>query len=197
LIQTYKPVNVPEVLAAKAGEFWSKMKRSPSESADTYYNRFKELLDELDQAEDKISTKSAMRHFIFILGSEFENIQHNYRIGNLPQEWNTTEWPSLLILCHNYYNSVNPKGLSTRDKDSNSETTHKQRMAQQKKVNEWFLNPGKFSKEIEQEQCKYPDKCIYHLTKSHTTDFCAIKHECDNIWAKKNSSTSTVPLVNG
>ncbi len=91
------------------------MKQSPSESADTYYNIFKELLDELDQAEDKISTKSAMRHFIFILGSEFEKIQHNYRIGNLPQEWNTTEWPSLLILCHNYYNSVNPKCLSTRD----------------------------------------------------------------------------------
>jgi len=70
-------------------------------------------------------------------------------------------------------------------------------MAQQKKVNEWFLNPGKFSKEIEQEQCKYPDKCIYHLTKSHTTDFCAIKRECDNTRAKKNSSTSPVPLVNG
>jgi len=57
LIQTYKPVNVPEVLAAKAGEFWSKMRRSSSESVDTYYNRFKELLDELDQADDKISTK--------------------------------------------------------------------------------------------------------------------------------------------
>jgi hypothetical protein len=169
LIQTYKPVNVPEVLAAKAGELWSKMRRSFGESVDTYYNRFKELLDELDQADDKISTKSSMRHFIFTLGAEFESIQHNYRIGNLPQEWNTTDWPSLLVLCRNYYITVNPKGPILRDWDPNFENNHAQRMAQQKKVKEWFLNPGKFSKEVEQEQCKYPDKCIYHLTKSHTT----------------------------
>lgn len=40
LVQTYKPKNVPEVLAAKAGEFWSKIKRAPNESVDLYYNRF-------------------------------------------------------------------------------------------------------------------------------------------------------------
>jgi len=34
LVQTYKPKNVPEVLAAKAGEFWSKIKRAPNESVD-------------------------------------------------------------------------------------------------------------------------------------------------------------------
>jgi hypothetical protein len=197
LIQTYKPINVPEVLAAKAGEFWSKMKRSSGESVDTYYNRFKELLDELDQADDKISTKSAMQHFIFTLGAEFESIQHNYRIGNLPQEWNTTDWPSLLVLCRNYYNSVNPKGLILRDRDPNFENNHAQRMTQQKKVKEWFLNPGKFSKEIEQEQCKYPDQCIYHLTKSHTTPNCNVKRECDKLRTKQNSSTSQVPSMNG
>ncbi len=82
LVQTYKPTNVPEVLAAKAGEFWSKLKRSNGESVDSYYNRFRELLDDLDQADDKISTKSAMRHFIFTLGTEFEAIQNNYHIGN-------------------------------------------------------------------------------------------------------------------
>jgi predicted transcriptional regulator len=98
LVHTYKPTDIPEVLAAKAGEFWSKMKRLPNESVDTYYNRFKELLDELDQADDKISMKSAMRHFIFTLGPEFEAIQNNYQIGNLPSDWNTTQWPVLLVL---------------------------------------------------------------------------------------------------
>jgi hypothetical protein len=29
LIQTYIPRNVPEVIAAKTGEFWSNMKRAP------------------------------------------------------------------------------------------------------------------------------------------------------------------------
>jgi hypothetical protein len=38
LVQTYKPKNVPEVLAAKAGEFWSQIKRTPHESVDSYYN---------------------------------------------------------------------------------------------------------------------------------------------------------------
>jgi hypothetical protein len=36
LIQTYKPKNVPEVIAAKAGEFWSRTKRLSHESVDTY-----------------------------------------------------------------------------------------------------------------------------------------------------------------
>ncbi len=37
LSQTYKPKNVPEVIAAKTGEFWSKLKRKPTETVDTYY----------------------------------------------------------------------------------------------------------------------------------------------------------------
>jgi len=143
LVQTYKPTNVPEVLAAKAGEFWSKTKRLANETVDTYYNRFHELLDELDQADDKISTKSAMRHFIFTLGSEFETIQNNHRIGNLPEEWKMTHWPTLLILCCNYYHSINPKGITTQDRD-NSNEAYTKRMAQQKKVKEWFLNPVKY-----------------------------------------------------
>ena len=44
----YRPKNVPEVIAAKTAEFWSKMRRSPSESVDQYYNWFHELLDELN-----------------------------------------------------------------------------------------------------------------------------------------------------
>ncbi len=90
---------------------------------DSYYNRFHELLDDLDQADDKISTSSAMRHFIFTLGTEFTPIQNNYRIGNLLEAWKTTHWPSLLILCCDFYNSVNPKGLlSTSDKDATTDS---------------------------------------------------------------------------
>jgi hypothetical protein len=40
MVQTYQPKNVPEVIAAKTGEFWSKTK------IDDYYNHFHELLDE-------------------------------------------------------------------------------------------------------------------------------------------------------
>jgi hypothetical protein len=189
LVHTYKPTNVPEVLAAKAGEFWSRTKRMSNESVDTYYNRFKELLDELDQADNKISTKSAMRHFIFTLGTEFEAIQNNYTIGNLPTEWTTDQWPVLLVLCRNYYNSVNPKGLLSNQKDSSTDS-HTKRMAQLKKVKEWFLSPITYCKEISQEQKKYPDQCIFHLSKSHQTADCNLKRECDRILLaqKKNGS---------
>jgi len=192
LVQTYKPKNVPEVLAAKAGEFWSKIKRSPNETVDSYYNRFHDLLDDLSQAEDRISTKSAMHQFIFTLGSEFHAIQTNYRIGNLPQEWNTTDWPTLLVLCRDYYNSVNPKGIHSGDQGSATTDSHASRMAQQKKVREWFLNPVKFREEIEREQKCHPDKCIYHLTKSHPTATCFVKLECD----KQVQASKTVPASN-
>jgi len=48
-----------------------------------------------------------------LLGSEFKPIQNNYRSGCLPSEWQTTHWPSLLVLCQDFYHSVNPKGLSS------------------------------------------------------------------------------------
>jgi hypothetical protein len=104
LVQTYKPKNVPEVIAAKTSEFWGTLKRFPSETIDAYFNRFHELLDDLNDATDPISPKSAVRHFIFTLGPEFETIQNNYRIGNLPSAWQTESWPDILILCRDYYN---------------------------------------------------------------------------------------------
>ena len=73
----YKPKNVPEVIAAKTSEFWGNTRRLPSETVDMYYNRFHELLEELRDADEPISIKSAIRHFIFTLGSEFETIQNN------------------------------------------------------------------------------------------------------------------------
>jgi len=149
LVQTYKPKNVPEVLAAEAGEFWSQIKRAPNEFVDSYYNRFHELLDDLNQADDKISTKSTTRQFLFTLGSDFAAIQTNYRIGNLPSEWHTTDWPTLLVLCRDYYNSVNPKGIIMSDNGTTTNNdSYATRMAQQKKVRQWFLNPDKYCKEL-------------------------------------------------
>jgi len=104
LVQTYKPKNVLEVIAAKTSEFWGTLKRFPLETIDAYFNRFHELLDDLNDATDPISPKSAVRHFIFTLGPEFETIQNNYHIGNLPSAWQTESWPDILILCRDYYN---------------------------------------------------------------------------------------------
>ncbi len=111
LVQTYCPTCIPKIIAAKTGDFWSQLKRFPQESVDNYYNCFHDLLDDLLEAEEPISTKSAIWHFIFTLGMEFESIQNNYRIGNLPTEWNTQDWPTLLVLCCNYSNSVNSQVL--------------------------------------------------------------------------------------
>jgi len=63
-------------------------------------------------------------------------------------------------------------------------------MTQQKKVRDWFLDPIKYCKEIDHEQKTYPDKCIYHLTKSHPTQDCSVKRECERIRAQKSSGVS-------
>jgi hypothetical protein len=63
LVQTYKPRNVPELIAAKTVEFWGQMKRQPKESIDAYYDRFQELLADLEDAEEPIAPKAAIRHF--------------------------------------------------------------------------------------------------------------------------------------
>jgi len=85
----YRPKNVPEVIAAKTAEFWGNTKRFPHETVDDYYNRFHELLDDLKDADEIISTRSAIRHFLFTLGTEFEPLQHNYRLGSISEEWKT------------------------------------------------------------------------------------------------------------
>ena len=154
LVQTYKPKNVPEIIAVKTSKFWGNTKCFPNESIDTYFNRFHELLDDLNDAGDPISTRSAIRHFIFTLGLEFEAIQNDYRIGNLPPQWNTQDWPSLLILCRDYYNSVKPFESSQRDSShhpSGGNTSGFDHLNHQKKVRQWFMNPTKFCQEIEKE----------------------------------------------
>ena len=158
LVQTYKPRNVPEIIAAQTVEFWGSTKRLPSEFIDSYYNPFQELLDDLSDADEPIAPKAAIRQFIFTLGPEFETIQNNFRINNLPEEWKTLHWPQLLTLCWDYYNLVKPQGsthkssLNIKDiKDQNFDCE-----VHQKKVREWFMSPVKFCKEIDAMQHTLP-----------------------------------------
>jgi hypothetical protein len=135
-------------------------------------------------------TKSAIQQFIFTLGPEFETIQNNFRIGNLPPEWHTEDWPTLLVLCRNYSNSVNSQALLKCDHPKptgGSDGTNHDRANHHKKVRKWFLNPSKFKTEMEAEQQKCPGKCIYHLTDSHPTETCSIKKECDRILAQRSN----------
>jgi hypothetical protein len=76
--------------------------RSPLRSND----RFQELLEDLADADEPNSPKAAIRQFIFTSANELETIQNNFRINNLPAEWNTQDWPTLLTLCRDYNNSV-------------------------------------------------------------------------------------------
>jgi len=171
-------------------EFWGSLKRSPTETVDSYYNRFQEILDDLADADEPISTKSALRQFLFTLGPEFEPIQNNFRINNLPEEWKMQEWPKFLSLCRDYYNSVKP---TVSDRKTPVIDTPFDKEAHQKKIRDWFLNPLKFCKHIENEQRSHPNKCIFHLSKTHQTDNCAVKKECDRIVASMN----TTPQSNG
>jgi hypothetical protein len=189
LTATHHPLHFPEIIAAKPVQFWGSTRRMSNETVDAYYNRFKELLDEIQDADGSIPIKNAMRHFIFMLGSEFEPIQHNYHIDNLPSKWQTENWPELLVLCRNYFLSVKPNGGQKKDNYSTHGNTDS--LTHQKKVREWFLHPAKFCQEIAAAQKRDPDKCIYHLSPSHTTADCHIKKECDKIIADQKSKTTS------
>jgi len=189
LFQTHRPLQIPEVIAAKTVQFWGSTKRLQNETVDAYYNRFKELYDEIQEADGNIPPKNAIRHFIFTLGSEFEPIQNNYRIENLPSKWHTEDWPTILILCRNFYNSVKPQGVSSQTPKNNFVMHNVDRIAHQKKIKDWFLHPVKFYKEIAAEQRKYPNKCIYHLSDTHCTDDCHIKKACISQGGEQKTTT--------
>ena len=187
LTKTYKPTYVPKVIAAKTVEFWGHTKCLSHESIDQYYDRFHELLDDLHDAAEPISTRSAIHQFIFTLGPEFESIQNNFRAKVLPSEWHQEDWPTILALCRDYYNSVKPQHMSRHEVNT---TIPGDRSAHQEKIKDWWLNPTKYCKLIEAEQEKHQGKCLYHLTKSHQTPNCAVKRECDRLLASKQSSGS-------
>jgi hypothetical protein len=190
----YKLENVPEVIAAKTAEFWSKWKQSNFETVDSYYNCFHALFDEINDHKESITKADAIRHFIFTLGADFASIQNNFHIDNLPPSWQTDDWPKLLILCQDYYNSLHPNGPPAK-KDLNHGdspfTSRQDRLDHQKKIRLWFMNPGKYKNELVAEQQKHLGKCIYHLCDNHSTDNCNIKRECDKNLGNKQSSPPT------
>jgi len=145
----------------------------------------------LSEAYESISTKSAIHHFIFTLGTEFDTIQNNFCLGNLPEAWETNDWPSILALCHDYYNSVNPHGPPKKNSTPDGSDSQHDCAAHHKKIRQWFLQPDKYCVELTNEQNRYPGKCIYHLTKSHATSDCNVKHECDKLIADKKKSSTT------
>jgi hypothetical protein len=175
IIQTYCPKSVPEVIAMKTAEFWGTLKRFPYETVDDYYNRFHNLLDDLSDADTVIPIFSAIHHFIFTLGSEFESLQNNYRQGNLSSQWLTQDWPTILVLCRDYFNSVKPLGVSKCETRSEKVSmTPVERAEHQKQVKMCFINPTKYSWEIEAASQKFPFLCLYHLSNSHKTEVCGV-----------------------
>ena len=101
----------------------------------------------------------------------------------------TQDWPTLLVLCRDFYNSVNPKGPPKRGRDPESEKmSEEERTAHHKKIRSWFLNPSRYKSAIEAEQRKHNGKCIYHLSKTHPTSQGDVKKECDKLLLAKNSS---------
>jgi hypothetical protein len=160
LSETHQPLHIPEVIAAKTIQLGN-TKRMANESVDAYYNHFKELFDKIQEADGNIPVKNAVRHFIFMLGSEFEPIQNNYHIDNLPLKWPTKDWLTILVLCHNFYHSFKPQGIQPSKNNFSAHNVN--HLTHQKKVKEWFLHPAKYCKEIASEQRKCPNKYIYHL----------------------------------
>jgi hypothetical protein len=168
----YKPKNAPEAIAAKPAEFRSKMKRSIYETVDDYYNRFHKLLDDVNDFRETVTKMDAI---------------------HLPADWKTDDWPTLLILRRDYYNSLHPNGLpSKKDNHSvnNAFASKQDQINHQKKIRLWFMNPEKFKNDLEVEQQKYSGRCIYHLCDNHLTQNCNVKRECEKLLTTKKSSPS-------
>jgi len=88
----------------------------------------------------------------------------------------------VLTLCQDFYNSIHPFGITKKESVTKGGVN---RSAHHKKVKQWFLYPSKYCQEIEMEQKKHPDKCIFHLSKSHPTEVFNVKKECDHLLAAK------------
>ncbi len=56
---------------------------------DAYYNRFQDLLDELSEVDQTISThEQCITFFLLLQVQKFKKIQHNFCIGKLSYDWN-------------------------------------------------------------------------------------------------------------
>jgi len=158
---------------------------------------FRNCFFEFEDADEPIPKKSAIRQFLFTLGPEFQPLQNNFRLGSITDDWKTQDWPTLLILCRDFYNSVNPKGPSKQNQDNDSDRmSEADRNAHHKKIKSYFLNPIRYKSELEAEQKKYAGKCVYHLSKTQTTENCHVKKECDKVLASQSTSSLNASAPN-
>ena len=77
---------------------------------------------------------------------------------------------------------MKPFGSSKKDSAGTPSTNTNSgfdRLNHQKIIRQWFMQPECFCKEIEKEQSKYPDMCLFHLSKTHLTEAYHVKKECD------------------
>jgi len=148
------------------------------------------------------TTTDSKRQFIFTLGDEFQPLQNSFRLGTILEDWKTQNWPSLLVLCRDFNNSVNPRGpTAKRDRDRDPFTELQiDRASHHKKIRMWFMNPHQHKHDIDLEQRKFTGRCLYHLTKTHCTDDCLVKKECNRLIASKrnqSNSNATQASVSG
>jgi len=100
------------------------------------------------------------------------------------------------VLCRDYYNSIKSQGSTKKEHlGSNLTNTNSSfdRIAHQKKIRNWFMQPDKFSQAILREQQKFPDMCIFHMSKTHQTHDCHVKKECDKLRAAKSPLGTSNP----
>jgi hypothetical protein len=77
------------------------------------------------------------------LGPEFESLQNNYRQRNLSSQWLTQDWPTILVLCRDYFNSVRPLGVPKCEPRSEKVSmTPTERAEHEKQVKMWFTHPA-------------------------------------------------------
>jgi len=55
------------------------------------------------------------------------------------------------------------------------------------------MNPAKHQTDIEAEQLKYSGRCLFHLTKSHSTDDCHVRKKCNKLLASQRNNSTTPP----
>jgi hypothetical protein len=66
LTATHRPVHVPEIIAAKTVQFWGSTRCMSNEMVDANYYHFKELLDEIQDADGPIPTKCHETFYFYI-----------------------------------------------------------------------------------------------------------------------------------
>jgi hypothetical protein len=84
---------------------------------------------------------------------------------------------------------MGPTAKRDRERDPFSEL-HIDHASHHKKIRLWWSNPTKYKTKLSLEQQKHSGRCLYHLTKSHSTVDCQVEKECDRVLAAARRSNS-------